>query len=194
MLHHLVPDEVAAGSLAAQPRLLRAAHRHGSSLSPGIHAALFARAGRLAEALEMLRLCRAHRPRRPRPDDRRRRAPRRDGQPLAGARVRLRRRAAAGDALAIDPPLARGWEGARAARALPRESRRLRIRPEPWRRAPTRLWSARSWRAARRLGQGPRTIELSPSFPRGSHDEGWRPSPWTPRTRGLSTAIALAAR
>jgi len=56
MLHHLVPDEVAAGSL--QPNLLFYEPRtaHGSSLSPGVHASLFARAGMLEEAVEALRL------------------------------------------------------------------------------------------------------------------------------------------
>jgi trehalose/maltose hydrolase-like predicted phosphorylase len=56
MLHHLVPDELAPDSL--QPNLLFYEPRtaHGSSLSPGIHASLFARAGMLTEALEWLRL------------------------------------------------------------------------------------------------------------------------------------------
>lgn len=56
MLHHLVPDEVVPGSL--EPNLLFYEPRtaHGSSLSPGIHASLFARAGMLPEALELLRL------------------------------------------------------------------------------------------------------------------------------------------
>jgi trehalose/maltose hydrolase-like predicted phosphorylase len=56
MLHHLVPDEVAAGSL--RPNLLFYEPRtaHGSSLSPGVHASLLARAGRLPEAVDALRL------------------------------------------------------------------------------------------------------------------------------------------
>lgn len=56
MLHHLVPEEVARDSL--KPNLLFYEPRtaHGSSLSPGIHASLFARAGMLSEALELLRL------------------------------------------------------------------------------------------------------------------------------------------
>lgn len=51
-----VPDEVATGSL--QPNLLFYGPRtaHGSSLSPGVHASLFARAGMLEEAVEALRL------------------------------------------------------------------------------------------------------------------------------------------
>jgi hypothetical protein len=54
MLHHLVPEEVAPGSL--QPNLLFYESRttHGSSLSPGIHASLFARAGLLERAVENL--------------------------------------------------------------------------------------------------------------------------------------------
>ena len=56
MLHHLVPDEVAPGSL--QPNLDFYAPRtaHGSSLSPAIHAAAWARAGRPDRALDMLRI------------------------------------------------------------------------------------------------------------------------------------------
>jgi hypothetical protein len=55
MLHQLVPDEVAADSL--RPNLLFYEPRtaHGSSLSPGIHAGLFARLGMMREALEWLR-------------------------------------------------------------------------------------------------------------------------------------------
>jgi trehalose/maltose hydrolase-like predicted phosphorylase len=55
MLHQLVPEEVADGSL--RPNLLYYEPRtaHGSSLSPGVHASLFARLGRTSEALEWLR-------------------------------------------------------------------------------------------------------------------------------------------
>lgn len=56
MLHYLVPAEVAPGSLAANLGFYEPRTAHGSSLSPGIHAALMARAGRLADALELLRL------------------------------------------------------------------------------------------------------------------------------------------
>jgi trehalose/maltose hydrolase-like predicted phosphorylase len=54
MLHHLVPDEVAAASLL--PNLLAYEPRtaHGSSLSPAIHAALFARIGDFEQALAAL--------------------------------------------------------------------------------------------------------------------------------------------
>jgi trehalose/maltose hydrolase-like predicted phosphorylase len=54
MLHHLVPDEVAPGSLAANLSFYEPRTAHSSSLSPGVHAALLARAGRLPEALAML--------------------------------------------------------------------------------------------------------------------------------------------
>ncbi len=47
MLHHLVPEEVAPGSLAANLAFYEPRTAHGSSLSPGVHAALFARAGRV---------------------------------------------------------------------------------------------------------------------------------------------------
>ena len=56
MLHYLIPDEVAAGSLQSNLDFYGPRTAHGSTLSPGVHAALLARAGRLAEALEMLRL------------------------------------------------------------------------------------------------------------------------------------------
>ncbi len=56
MLHALVPDEVAAGSLEPNLNFYEPRTAHGSTLSPGVHAALLARAGRLTEALELLRL------------------------------------------------------------------------------------------------------------------------------------------
>jgi len=56
MLHHLVPDEVEPGSLAPNLRFYEPRTAHGSSLSPAIHASLFARAGLLPEALAALRL------------------------------------------------------------------------------------------------------------------------------------------
>lgn len=56
MLHHLVPEEVAPGSLAPNLSHYEPRTAHGSSLSPAIHAALFARAGRFGPALEALRL------------------------------------------------------------------------------------------------------------------------------------------
>ena len=56
MLHYLVPDEVAAGSLQPNLDFYEPRTAHGSTLSPGVHAALLARAGQLQKALEMLRL------------------------------------------------------------------------------------------------------------------------------------------
>ncbi|WP_024805024.1 glycoside hydrolase family 65 protein [Nocardia sp. BMG51109] len=55
MLHHLVPEEVAPGSLVPNLEFYGPRTTHGSSLSPAIMAALLARAGRADEALEMLR-------------------------------------------------------------------------------------------------------------------------------------------
>ena len=56
MLHQLVPDEVAADSL--RPNLLFYEPRtaHGSSLSPGVHASLFARLGMTDEAVGWLEI------------------------------------------------------------------------------------------------------------------------------------------
>ncbi|MEX2554988.1 MAG: glycosyl hydrolase family 65 protein, partial [Actinomycetota bacterium] len=56
MLHHMIPDDVVAGSLA--PNLAHYGPRtaHGSSLSPAIQAALLARSGRPDEALVPFRL------------------------------------------------------------------------------------------------------------------------------------------
>ncbi len=55
MLHHLVPGEVAAGSLAPNLDYYGPRTAHGSSLSPAVTASLLARAGRPDEALVMLR-------------------------------------------------------------------------------------------------------------------------------------------
>jgi trehalose/maltose hydrolase-like predicted phosphorylase len=56
MLHHMVPEETAPGSLVPNLAYYEPRTAHGSSLSPAIHAALFARVGRLDEAVETLRL------------------------------------------------------------------------------------------------------------------------------------------
>jgi trehalose/maltose hydrolase-like predicted phosphorylase len=56
MLHQLVPEEVAHDSLESNLLYYEPRTAHGSSLSPGIHAGLFARAGQLNEALEWLRV------------------------------------------------------------------------------------------------------------------------------------------
>ncbi len=56
MLHHLVPAEVHAGSLEPNIDFYEPRTAHGSSLSSGIHASVLARAGRLEQAVEMLRM------------------------------------------------------------------------------------------------------------------------------------------
>jgi trehalose/maltose hydrolase-like predicted phosphorylase len=56
MLHHLVPDEVAPGSLLPNLDYYEPRTAHGSSLSVAIQAALLARAGRFREALPALRM------------------------------------------------------------------------------------------------------------------------------------------
>ncbi len=54
MLHHLVPEEVVPGSLLPNLLFYESRTTHGSSLSSGMHAALFARAGMLEDAVENL--------------------------------------------------------------------------------------------------------------------------------------------
>jgi len=54
MLHYLVPDEVVPGSLAPNLDYYEPRTAHGSSLSPGVHASLLARAGRTDAALAAL--------------------------------------------------------------------------------------------------------------------------------------------
>jgi trehalose/maltose hydrolase-like predicted phosphorylase len=56
MLYHLVPDELAPGTLLPNLDFYEPRTSHGSSLSPAIHASLLARAGRLDEALTWLRV------------------------------------------------------------------------------------------------------------------------------------------
>jgi len=130
MLHYLVPDEVATGSLEPNLDFYDPRTAHGSTLSPGVHAALLARAGRLQQALEMLRLTA-----RIDLDD--------IGHMTAGglhlAAMGSVWRALAfgfaglrpvGDALAIDPLIPPGWE-ALELRVRFRDSRvRLRIYPD----------------------------------------------------------------
>ncbi len=55
MLHHLVPDEVAPGSLEPNLDFYGPRTAHGSSLSPAISASLTARAGHADDALRLLR-------------------------------------------------------------------------------------------------------------------------------------------
>lgn len=56
MLHHLLPEEVVPGSLEPNLRYYEPRTAHGSSLSPAIHAALFARVRDHDRALEALHL------------------------------------------------------------------------------------------------------------------------------------------
>jgi trehalose/maltose hydrolase-like predicted phosphorylase len=56
MLYHLVPEELLPGTLAANLDFYDPRTAYGSSLSPGVHAALMARAGRTEDALAALRL------------------------------------------------------------------------------------------------------------------------------------------
>jgi trehalose/maltose hydrolase-like predicted phosphorylase len=55
MLHHLLPGWLPRGSLARDLDRYLPRTAHGSSLSPGIHASVLARAGRPDEALDLLR-------------------------------------------------------------------------------------------------------------------------------------------
>jgi trehalose/maltose hydrolase-like predicted phosphorylase len=56
MLHHLLPDEVAPGSLVPNLDFYEPRTAHGSSLSPAINASVLARAGRYRPALEALQI------------------------------------------------------------------------------------------------------------------------------------------
>jgi len=56
MLHYLLPDEVAPRSLEPNLDYYDPRTAHGSTLSPGVHAALLARAGRLNQAVDLLQL------------------------------------------------------------------------------------------------------------------------------------------
>lgn len=59
MAHYLIPDAMAQGSLVPDLEYYLPRTAHGSSLSPGIHAALLARAGRPDEALDLFRMAAA---------------------------------------------------------------------------------------------------------------------------------------
>jgi trehalose/maltose hydrolase-like predicted phosphorylase len=56
MAHHLVPEEMAPGSLGPNLAFYEPRCAHGSSLSPAIHASLLARDGRPDEALRLFRM------------------------------------------------------------------------------------------------------------------------------------------
>ena len=163
MLHYLVPDEVAAGSLVPNLDFYGPRTAHGSTLSPGVHAALLARAGRLAEALEMLRLTA-----RIDLDDIGHMAA--GGLHLAAMGSVWRTLAVgfaglrpAGDALAIDPVLAPGWD-ALELRVRFRNSRvRVRVRPGAVEASADPPVSALNPAGERvQLGRIPQTFSLSP--------------------------------
>jgi trehalose/maltose hydrolase-like predicted phosphorylase len=130
MLHYLLPDEVAPGSLEPNLDYYDPRTAHGSTLSPGVHAALLARAGRLDQATDLLRL-----------------TSRIDLDDIGGVTAAGLHVAAmgsvwrtlaygfgglrpVGDTLAIDPVIAPGWD-ALELRVRFRGSRvRLRVRPD----------------------------------------------------------------
>lgn len=56
MAHHLIPEDLPAGSLEADLSRYLPLTSHGSSLSPGVHASVLARAGRTGEALRLFRV------------------------------------------------------------------------------------------------------------------------------------------
>jgi trehalose/maltose hydrolase-like predicted phosphorylase len=56
MAHHILPGELAAGSLAADVAYYEPRTAHGSSLSPAVYAAQLARAGRPDDALGLFRV------------------------------------------------------------------------------------------------------------------------------------------
>jgi trehalose/maltose hydrolase-like predicted phosphorylase len=56
MLYHLVPEEMTAGSLGTNVDFYEPRSAHGSSLSPAIHAAVLARAGRPDDALRLFQI------------------------------------------------------------------------------------------------------------------------------------------
>jgi trehalose/maltose hydrolase-like predicted phosphorylase len=56
MLHHLIPEEAAPGSMLPNLDFYEPRTAHGSSLSPAIHAGLLARAGRYPAALDALQI------------------------------------------------------------------------------------------------------------------------------------------
>jgi trehalose/maltose hydrolase-like predicted phosphorylase len=130
MLHYLVPDEVASGSLEPNLQFYEPRTAHGSTLSPGVHAALFARVGRLAEAVEMLRLTA--------------RIDLDDVAHMTAGGLHLAAMGSVwrtlvfgfaglrpvGDALAIDPVLPSGWETLELRSRFRGSRVRIRIRPD----------------------------------------------------------------
>ena len=167
MLHYLVPDEVAAGSLVPNLDFYGPRTAHGSTLSPGVHAALLARAGRLAEALEMLRLTA-----RIDLDD--------IGNMTAGglhlaAMGSVWRTLAlgfaglrpAGDALAIEPVLAPGWDKLELRVRFHNSHVHVRVLPGAVEASAAPPVSALSPAGERvQLNRIPQTFRLSPPSPR----------------------------
>lgn len=56
MAYHLVPEEMEGRAIRSNLDFYEPRTAHGSSLSPGVHASVLARAGRLTDAVEALRL------------------------------------------------------------------------------------------------------------------------------------------
>jgi trehalose/maltose hydrolase-like predicted phosphorylase len=167
MLHYLVPDEVAAGSLEPNLDFYGPRTAHGSTLSPGVHATLLARAGRLAEALEMLHIT-------ARIDLDHISDMAAGGLHLAAMGSVWRTLAfgfaglrPVGDALAIDPVLAPGWD-ALEVRVRFRDSRvRVSVHPGAVEASADPAISALCPDGERvLLGPSPHTFNLSPSSPR----------------------------
>ena len=130
MLHYLIPEETAPGSLEPNLDFYEPRTAHGSTLSPGVHAALLARAGRLQDAVEMLRL-----------------TARIDLDDIGGMTAGGLHLAAmgsvwralafgfaglrpVGDALAIDPVIAPGWESLELCVQFRSSRVRIRVRPD----------------------------------------------------------------
>ncbi len=167
MLHYMIPDELAASSLESNLDFYGPRTAHGSTLSPGVHAALLARAGRLAEALEMLRLTA-----RIDLDDM--------GQMAAGGlhlaamgsvwrtlAVGFAGLRPVGDALALDPVLAPGWDTLEL-RVRFRNSRvRIRVLPGAVEASADRPVAALNPAGERvELDRTPQTFRQSPPSPR----------------------------
>jgi trehalose/maltose hydrolase-like predicted phosphorylase len=169
MLHYLVPDEVAGGSLEPNLDFYGPRTAQGSTLSPGVHATLLARAGRLTEALAMLRLTA-----RIDLDD--------IGQMAAGglhlAAMGSVWRALAfgftglrpvGGALAIDPVLATGWEGLEVRVRFHNSRIRVRVKPDAVEASADPPIAALSPDGERvQLDRAPKSFELPPASPERS--------------------------
>jgi trehalose/maltose hydrolase-like predicted phosphorylase len=130
MAYYLIPEELAHGSLRPNLDFYDPRTAHGSSLSPGVHAALMARAGHLEHALELLRL-----------------TTRIDLDDIGGEAEQGVHLAAmgsvwraialgfaglrpAGDALAIDPVLPPGWESLKLGVSFQGSRIRVCVRPD----------------------------------------------------------------